>query len=89
MSEECGHSSPIYDRKTQSWSCETCDSVWAMQSADTVQVSRADLRLLLSFAPEDCPEGLDPTFYHTLTYEGDRALQDRVDAVRGIAQEQE
>jgi hypothetical protein len=42
------------------------------------------VKLLLSFAPKDCPEGLDPTFYHTLTYAGDRELQDRIDTIRAL-----
>ena len=60
-----------------------------LKEADTVQVSREDLRLLLSFAPKGCPEGLDPTFYHTLTYKGDKKIQDRIDALALLAQEKD
>ena len=42
------------------------------------------IRFLLSFAPTDCPSGLDPTFYHTLSYEGDKALQDRIDNIKSL-----
>jgi hypothetical protein len=42
----------------------------------------ADVKFLLLFAPDDCPRGLDPTFYRTLTYDGDKKLQDRVEAIR-------
>ena len=45
-------------------------------------VSQSDLALLLSFAPKDTPEGLFPTFYHTLTYEGDKAITDRLAELR-------
>lgn len=34
-------------------------------------VSVEDLKLLLSFAPGEIPKGLDPTFYFTLTQDGD------------------
>lgn len=47
-------------------------------------VTAEDARFLLSFAPKDCPEGLDPTLYHTLTYEGDKKLQDRIDSLRAM-----
>ena len=39
-------------------------------------------KFLLGFAPKDVPDNLDPTFYHTLTYEGDCQLQERVDKIR-------
>ena len=45
-------------------------------------VSVEDAKLLLSFAPKDCPKGLGPTFYHTLSYEGDKELQVRIDRIR-------
>ena len=41
-----------------------------------------DVKFLLNFAPKDCPEGLDPTFYHTGSYRGDKQLQDRIDQLR-------
>jgi len=41
-----------------------------------------DIKFLLSFAPNgSTPKGLDPTFYHTLTYEGDVKLQERINAI--------
>ena len=43
-----------------------------------------DMRFLLSFVPawaKDVPEGLDPTFYGTLTAAGDREVKARVDAI--------
>ena len=60
--------------------------IWAdMYIQDlTKQLSARDeaIKLLLSFAPKDCPEGLDPTFYFTLTYAGDKEIQDRIDGIR-------
>jgi len=41
------------------------------------------LLTLLNVLPnEPIPEGLDPTFYHTLRYEDDVKLQNRVDEIR-------
>jgi hypothetical protein len=45
----------------------------------------SDFRFLLSLAPEwtkIVPRNLDPTFYTTLTYEGDLAIKERVDKIR-------
>lgn len=45
----------------------------------------SDIRYLLAFVPpwaKDVPDGLDPTFYGTGTAEGDRAVKQRVDAIR-------
>ena len=50
--------------------------------AGQVLVTVDDLKLLLSFAPEDVPKGLDPTFYHTLTYEGDTKLQAGINRIK-------
>jgi len=42
-----------------------------------------EIRIILNLLPKgDVPNGLDPTFYHTLTYEGDMALQVKFDALR-------
>ena len=38
------------------------------------------LNLLLSIGT--VPEGLDPTFYHTLSYEGDCKLKDIADGLK-------
>jgi len=46
---------------------------------------RDDLRFLLSLLDsweKKPPEGLDPTFYHTLTYEGDMEIWKKVEAIR-------
>ena len=41
------------------------------------------LELALSFAPKGpVPEGLDPTFYHTLNYQDELKLQERIDNAR-------
>lgn len=46
-------------------------------------VKDEDVRLMLSFAPSGAvPEGLDPTFYHTLTYAGDFELQEKINRIR-------
>ena len=37
-----------------------------------------EIQLILNFLPkagDEVPEGLCPTFYHTLTYEGDLKIQ--------------
>lgn len=44
---------------------------------------REALELALSFAPTAiAPKGSDPTFYHTLSYEGDCALLERLNKAR-------
>ncbi len=53
-----------------------------------VEALKADCRFLLGFAPKDVPTKLDPTFYHTLTYEGDVQLQERVDRIRQATAQQ-
>jgi len=42
----------------------------------------ADIKFLMSFVPEwakEVPRGLDPTFYGTLSYDGDMKVKKRVD----------
>jgi hypothetical protein len=46
---------------------------------------RADREFLLSWAPKNCPKGLDPTFYFTMNYEDDAKLQERIDLIRSEA----
>jgi hypothetical protein len=47
------------------------------------ELIKHDISLMLSFLPKgDVPKGLDPTFYRTLTYEGDIELQKSVDSLR-------
>ena len=59
------------------------EAIQAIEALEQSQlVSQSDLALLLSFAPKDTPEGLFPTFYHTLTYEGDKAITDRLAELR-------
>jgi len=42
-----------------------------------------EIQLILNLLPSgDIPKGLDPTFYHTLSYEGDVKLQVLVDELR-------
>ena len=44
---------------------------------------KQDIKFLLSFAPVDePPKGLDPTFYHTLSYKGDLALWERIEGIK-------
>lgn len=44
-----------------------------------------DIKFLLSLVPEwakkEVPEGLDPTFYGTLTEEGDNEIKKRIDEI--------
>lgn len=59
------------------------------QLADTHRVvSVEDLKLLLSFAPdekpEDVPKGLSPMFYFTLTHDGDKSIAERLQRIRAI-----
>lgn len=49
-----------------------------------VLVDVEDVKLLLSFCPKDCPEGLDPTFYHSLSYERDKEMQNRIDGIKAM-----
>lgn len=43
------------------------------------------LKLALSFAPKGpVPEGLPPMFYHTLAYESEVTLQERIDKAREV-----
>ena len=42
-----------------------------------------EINLILNFLPDgNPPKGLDPMFYHTLTYEGDVKIQERADQLR-------
>lgn len=42
-----------------------------------------EVALVLNLLPKgDIPKGLDPTFYHTLTYAGDKALQVIAEGIR-------
>ena len=43
-----------------------------------------EIRLILNFLPKagsEVPKDLDPTFYHTLTYDGDIRVQKDVNAL--------
>lgn len=53
---------------------------WIM---DNTEKLKQDIKFLLSFAPKnEPPEGLDPTFYNTLTYKGDLSLWERIENIR-------
>ena len=42
-----------------------------------------EVALILNLLPKgDIPKGLDPTFYCTLTYDGDKALQVVAESIR-------
>jgi hypothetical protein len=42
-----------------------------------------EINLILNLLPKSpVPKGLDPTFYHTLTYEGDVRIQEIADGLR-------
>ncbi len=52
-----------------------------LRHGEKVKRMNKDIKFLLSFVPRWAlvvPEGLDPTFYGTLTYEGDLEVQGRV-----------
>lgn len=54
------------------------------EAADCIEQLQADCKFLLSFAPTDVkvPAGLFPTFYHTLSHEGDQELADRINKIK-------
>lgn len=63
---------------------EQGDSMNARKEDPTVSITYSELLLLFSFIPEWArvvPRGLDPTFYGTLSYEGDLAVKSQVDAL--------
>ena len=51
---------------------------------DTIAVERADIQVVIGYlrnmAPTfaNVPAGMDPTFYHTLSYEGDVTEGERI-----------
>ena len=47
-----------------------------------IKQQEADIKFLLSFAPDEPSPGLDPTFYHTLTHDGDMELSERIKNIR-------
>jgi hypothetical protein len=51
---------------------------------DRIDELEASVKFLLSFAPTDTvvPKGLDPTFYHTLSSEGDQKLANRINKIK-------
>ena len=57
---------------------------------EQVRVLAEHIRFLFSLVPDwarAVPEGLDPTFYGTLSAEGDRAVKARVDAALAAVKE--
>ena len=52
----------------------------------TLEEMAKDIKFLMSFVDylnvDDVPEGLDPTFYHTLTQSGDEKLAEQVKAIK-------
>lgn len=55
-----------------------------MSEKDEIELLRGYVKFLLIFAPteENFAEGLDPTFYITLTADGDRHLHERVAEIK-------
>lgn len=52
------------------------------------EAMREALELALSFAPKGpVPEGLAPQFYHTLSYQSEIELQQRIDKARAMLRE--
>jgi hypothetical protein len=48
----------------------------------------SDLKFAMSFAPkEKATKGLDPTFYFTLSYEGDKKLDERIEQINQTLKE--
>lgn len=51
-------------------------------------ISVEDVKFLLSFCPEgETPKGLDPMFYFSLTYEGDKEIEKRLIRIRNLLPE--
>ncbi|MEE9541171.1 MAG: hypothetical protein V3V85_06730 [Candidatus Thorarchaeota archaeon] len=63
---------------------------WAREAMDRCEFFRTAIdmgeavKFLLSFAPDKPPKGLDPTFYHTLSYGGDAELYERVEEIKTL-----
>lgn len=58
-----------------------------MSEAKRIEVEEEDLMLLLSFCPTEPPvRGLSPEFYHTLDFETERKLFERVAAIRRMVE---
>ena len=69
----CMYSDHIADRKA--------DRETMRIQAGAISHLETGIKFLLSFAPDKPPKGLDPTFYHTGTYEGDLELWNRIDSI--------
>lgn len=53
-----------------------------------IRLEERQIKILLNLIPSgSVPEGLDPTFYHTLTYDGDAKLQKDFDAIRELLED--
>ena len=65
---------------------EVCTTLYAIPDTHRV-VSVEDLKLLLSFAPGEIPKGLDPTFYFTLTQDGDERIGSQIARIRAIIED--
>lgn len=74
----------LYRRELES-ACQRYNSL----KADYDEL-KSHLALALSFAPKGpVPEGLAPMFYHTLNYEDECKLQERIDKARQVLAEYE
>lgn len=75
----CG---PPYPGIAYAYSARKCARCRAL---DNIEKQREAGKLLGSFAPKGpVPEGLDITFYHTLSYESEVILQDRINAALAV-----
>lgn len=53
-----------------------------------ILLDNKEIILILNFLPKGAvPKGLDPTFYHTLTYDGDLETQKIADELRDKLEE--
>lgn len=80
-----GQIAELEDRIKKSCCCEIEDGKvveYCKMHGDKITALEADIKVLLSFAPDKPPEGLDPTFYHTLTYEGDLEIWKRIQKIK-------
>jgi hypothetical protein len=61
-----------------------CAYITVAKMAHRIDELEASGMFLLSFAPKDTvvPKGLDPTFYHTLSADGDQKLANRINKIK-------
>ena len=64
--------------------CEYCKNTSELIDSQEAEIEelKHTIKFLLSFAPKPPLKGLNPTFYHTLDYEGDLNLSFKIEAIK-------